>query len=122
MESGDFCLFCNYKMAVHFTENKGNANGSAVKTPFLIEDILDRNSIKAGNKMNFKNHSENSSHQGGRNGSEIPANNHNEKNIRNNNEIQPDEEEYRKLLQSERYAKWQYFSSLLFCETIFENI
>lgn len=93
-------------MAVHFTENnKGNANGSAVKTPFLIEDILDRNSIKAGNKINFKNHSENS---GGRSGGEISAN-HNEKNMRNNNEIQPDEGEYRQLLQSERYAKCPFF-------------
>lgn len=105
----------NEKMAVHFTENKGNANLAAIKTPFLIEDILDRNSIKTaatGNKINFKMHSDNvanqnarnsNSHAGGGGGSEPQNNNQIDKNQRNNNEIPVNDDEYRKLLQNERY-------------------
>lgn len=99
-------------MAVHFTENKGNANLAAIKTPFLIEDILDRNSIKTaanGNKINFKMHPDNLANQNARNnnnggGSGEPLNNNQtDKNQRNNNEIPVNDDEYRKLLQSERY-------------------
>lgn len=92
-------------MAVHFTENKGNANVSAIKTPFLIEDILDRNSIKAGHKINFKNHPDNTINQNNRHSGESSVNNQNDKNIRNNNDNHPNEDDYRKLLQSERYAQ-----------------
>lgn len=104
------------KMAVHFTENKANANLAAIKTPFLIEDILDRNSIKTaanGNKVNFKMHPENVSIQNARNGnsgggvvdagSESLNNNQSDKNQRNNNEMPVNDDEYRKLLQNERY-------------------
>lgn len=98
-------------MAVHFTENKGNANLAAIKTPFLIEDILDRNSIKAaaGNKINFKMHPDNVANQSARNnnngggGGEHLVNNQNDKNQRNNNEMPANDDEYRKLLQNERY-------------------
>lgn len=92
-------------MALHFTENKSNASAAAIKTPFLIEDILDRHSIKTGNKISFKNHSENSGSQSGRNnnGSEHPMNIQSDKNSRNNNEIQSSDDEYRKLLPNDRY-------------------
>lgn len=88
-------------MALHFTENKSNASASAIKTPFLIEDILDRSSMKAANKISFKNHAENQSARNN-NAADHPPNNQ-EKNMRNNNEIQSNDEEYRKLLQSDRY-------------------
>lgn len=107
------------KMAVHFTENKSNASVSAIKTPFLIEDILDRNSIKAGHKISFKNHPDHIINQNTRNsGGEPSVNSQNEKHMRNNNEISPSDDDYRKLLQSERYAKFmfhQFFSE--FSET-----
>lgn len=100
-------------MAIHFTENKANANLAAIKTPFLIEDILDRNSIKtiAGNKINFKMHPDNVTNQSARNnnnnnnngGGEHHVNHQHDKNQRNNNEIPVNEDEYRKLLQNERY-------------------
>lgn len=91
-------------MALHFTENKANANVAAIKTPFLIEDILDRNSLKAaGNKINFKTHSENMVNQSARNSGEHLMNGQSEKSLRNNNEIPSNDDEYRKLLQSERY-------------------
>lgn len=95
---------------MHFTENKSNANASAIKTPFLIEDILDRNSLKAVGKMNFKNHAENIGGQSVRNNNsaEHPMNNQ-EKNLRNNNDIPPNDEEYRKLLQSDRYDEFCLF-------------
>lgn len=101
-------------MAVHFTDNKANANLAAIKTPFLIEDILDRNSIKTavtGNKVNFKMHPDNVANQNARNnnnnnsgGSESLNNNQSEKNQRNNNEMPVNDDEYRKLLQNERYG------------------
>lgn len=86
-------------MALHFTENKSNASASAIKTPFLIEDILDRNSMKAANKISFK---ENNQNQSARTASGEHSVN-NEKNVRTNNDIPSNEEEYRKLLQSDRY-------------------
>lgn len=93
-------------MALHYTENKSNASAAAIKTPFLIEDILDRHSIKTGNKISFKNHSENSGSQSVRNnnGSEHPMNIQSDKNARNNNEIQSSDDEYRKLLPNDRYG------------------
>lgn len=89
-------------MALHFTENKSNASASAIKTPFLIEDILDRNSLKAASKIHFKDSigNQNSRNQNGN--AEHPVNNPNEKNPRNNSDIPSNEEEYRKLLQSDR--------------------
>lgn len=98
---------CDLNMALHFTENKSNASASAIKTPFLIEDILDRNSMKAVSKISFKNHAENIGNQSSRNnnGTEHSVNNQ-EKNLRNNNEIQPSDEKYRKLLQSDRYDEF----------------
>lgn len=94
------CVF-ERKMALHFTDNKSNASASAaIKTPFLIEDILDRNSMKVANKIHFKNHADS---QSARNitSTEHPANI--DKNLRSNSEIQSNDEEYRKLLQSDRY-------------------
>lgn len=97
-------------MAVHFTENKANANLAAIKTPFLIEDILDRNSIKtaAGNKINLKMHPDlvanHTSTRNNNNNGEHILNNQNEKNQRNNNEVPVIDDEYRKLMQNERYA------------------
>lgn len=94
-------------MALHFTDNnKSNASASAIKTPFLIEDILDRHSMKAGNKISFKNHNDNIASHSARNnsGSEHQMNAQSDKNSRNNNEIQSNDDEYRKLLQNERYV------------------
>ncbi|XP_031619200.1 brain-specific homeobox protein isoform X3 [Contarinia nasturtii] len=94
-------------MALHFTENKSNGSASgAIKTPFLIEDILDRNSMKAVNKIHFKNHADNVGNQSARhsNSAEHPVNNI-EKNLRSNGDIQSNDEEYRKLLQSDRRYK-----------------
>lgn len=103
-------------MAVHFTENKANASVSAIKTPFLIEDILDRNSIKSGQKINFnKVRTENINSPNTRNGGgESSVNCQNEKHMRNNNEIPSNDEDYRKLLQSERYAKLEFNSRCVF--------
>lgn len=95
-------------MAVHFTENKANANLAAIKTPFLIEDILDRNSIKtaAGNKITFKMHPDHVTSQSARNSNnngDHVVNNQNEKNQRNNGEVPVIDDEYRKVIQNERY-------------------
>lgn len=89
---------------MHFTENKGNASAAVIKTPFLIEDILDRNSMKAASKIHFRSHAENSANQNMRNNGAIEqaVNGHSEKNLRNNNEIPANDEEYRKLLQNDR--------------------
>lgn len=94
-------------MALHFTDNnKSNASASAIKTPFLIEDILDRHSMKTGNKISFKNHNHNIASHSARNnsGSEHQMNAQSDKNSRNNNEIQSSDDEYRKLLQNDRYV------------------
>lgn len=94
-------------MAMHFTENKSNANASALKTPFLIEDILDRNSAKA-DKLNFNKNCEKSdgnSHNVRNNNTEenIVATRI-DKNLRINGDLSSnDADDYRKLLQSERY-------------------
>lgn len=95
-------------MALHFTENKSNASASAIKTPFLIEDILDRNSMKAASKISFK---ENLQSQSARSAASGEHSVNNEKNVRTaNNEILPsNEEEYRKLLQSDRYDEFTIF-------------
>lgn len=106
-------------MAVHFTDSKANASASAIKTPFLIEDILDRNSIKAGHKINFKTHADNLINPNSRNNGESSVNNQTDKNIRNNNEIQPSEDDYRKLLQSERYVP--FYGNHLFAIIEFED-
>lgn len=94
-------------MAMHFTENKANANASAIKTPFLIEDILDRNSAKLDNKLLFyKNHDKHDSlglNARNNNGEENIVNNRNEKHL--SGMLSNDSDEYRKLLQSERYEE-----------------
>lgn len=90
---------------MHFTENKGNANASAIKTPFLIEDILDRSAGKPENKMHFKNHNEKHDSINARNNNVDENINRNEKNLRINSELpSSDADEYRKMLQSERYS------------------
>lgn len=89
-------------MALHFTDSKSNGSAAAIKTPFLIEDILDRNSIKAGQKIHYKNQSNNVANQRNNNSADHPALNNQEKNLRNNHEMTTNDEEYRKLLQSDR--------------------
>lgn len=106
-------------MAMHFTENKANANASAIKTPFLIEDILDRNTAKLDNKLLFyKNHDKHDSvgpnARNNNGGEENIVNNRIEKNLRNNSEmLSNDSDEYRKLLQSERYEEFFFLKSFL---------
>lgn len=100
------------KMALHFTENKSNVCASAIKTPFLIEDILDRNSVKSANKISLKNHNTNAENQNVENNNLSARNsggdnnnvlNQNDKNDKNNSEMQPNDEEYRRILQNDRY-------------------
>lgn len=107
---------------MHFTENKANANASAIKTPFLIEDILDRNSAKLDNKLHFyKNHDKydsvgpNARNNSGEENNISNISNRSEKHLRNNSEmLSNDSDEYRKLLlQSERYEK-QFLSEFIF--------
>lgn len=94
-------------MALLYTDNKSNASAAAIKTPFLIEDILDRNSLKAANKIHFKDNVGSARNNNGT--AEHSGNSQSEKqNHRNNNEIQSNEEEYRKLLQSDRYDKFNH--------------
>lgn len=103
---------------MHFTENKANANAPAIKTPFLIEDILDRNSAKLDNKLLFyKNHDKHDSspNTNARNNNceENNVNNRIEKHLRSNSEmLSNDSDEYRKLLQSERYEEFSFSENI----------
>lgn len=114
-------------MAMHFTENKANVNSSAIKTPFLIEDILDRNSAKLDNKLHFyKNHDKHDSvgpSARNNNVDENILNNRNEKNLRNNSEmLSNDSDEYRKLLHSERYENGFFLRLFLNWISIFSPL
>lgn len=113
---GEFIFVLPLKMALHYTENKSNANASVIKTPFLIEDILDRSTAKTAttsNLITFKKHNleyhngDNQSFNGSRstNGSNESALNM-DKNGKHNGEISTSESEFRRNTQSDRWYVW----------------
>lgn len=107
-------------MALHYTDNKSNANASAIKTPFLIEDILDRSTAKTAanltplkKQQNFDNHMNGDSFGGRANGTD-PMSVDKSGKQQNNGELSPSEAEFRRLTQSDRYVggfSWPVSSS-----------
>lgn len=94
-------------MALHYTENKSNANASANKTPFLIEDILDRNKTAANlaalKKQNFEDHANSDGFGGRTNGTTAMSVDKSGKQ-HNTGELSPGEAEFRRMTQSDRYV------------------
>lgn len=90
---------------MHFTENKSQQNLSVPKTPFSIEDILYQNANAEKLQMP-KNGSNNhiSAVQQINENSVVVNNNSGNKVVRNTSETTSNEEEYRKMLQNERFV------------------
>lgn len=103
---------------MHYTDNTANPGASVARTPFLIEDILYQhnnslkihgNGIKQNGGNNVKNNNcgngSNNNNNGKVNGNSDSSVSGN-KSTRGGSEViptmHPTEEEYRKLLQSER--------------------
>lgn len=108
---------------MHYTDNKSNVNASANKTPFLIEDILDRSTIKTTNnlitlkKHNLENlNGECHNYSSRTNGSEstLIA----DKSGKQIGEMSATDSEFRRLTQSDRLVFFLYIycrkSSLVF--------
>lgn len=119
-----WCLICfAFKMALLYTENKSNANASAIKTPFLIEDILDRSTAKAAatnNLFPMKKHSldhhngdiQNFNGNRSTNGSSNESALNIDKNGKHNSELSASESEFRRITQNDRYV-WSFDNPFL---------